>query len=1382
MFPASRSRSGFVALMAAALIVGLLPATALAAAPVAAHQDVNTSEDAALLVVLTGTDPDGDLLTFAIDTQASNGAVSAPTNTSCDGNTPSACTAEVTYTPSENFNGSDSFTYSVNDGVDGPDTATIDVTVDPVNDAPVASDGTASTNEGVVVGIDLGDSASDVETADGDLAYTIGSGPTHGGLSGSGKVRTYTPDPNYNGPDSFTFKVTDRGDPDNCGAPVLNVCTGALDSATTTIDVTVAAVNDAPVNTVPGAQTTSEDNALVLSGGNKMSVGDVDLGGGDLQETLTATHGTITLSGTTGLTFTTGDGTGDATMTFTGSLSDVNAALDGLAYDPAPDYNGPADLTILSDDQGNTGSGGSKTDTDDVTITVSEVNDAPVAGDDTATVNEDGTVDIDVLANDSAGPPDEAGQQLTISIATPASHGTATVDDNGTPSIMNDDFVTYVPVADYQGSDSFTYTVCDDGTTDGVPDPICVIVEATVDVTVAAVNDASAGTDGSTTIDEDTGYTFGASDFGFTDPNDNPANAFASVVITTLPAAGSLELLGVPVSALDEIPVGDLGDLVFNPAANANGSPYASFTFQVRDDGGTALGGIDLDQSPNTFTIAVSSVNDAPAGSDGSTTIDEDTGYTFGASDFGFTDPNDNPANAFASVVITTLPAAGSLELLGVQVIAGDEIDVADLGDLVFSPAANANGSPYASFTFQVRDDGGTALGGVDLDPSANTFTITVTAVNDAPAGTDGTVNTHEDTAYTFTPGDFGLTDAADSPADALLAVKITTIPGAGSLTNDGSGVSATAFVLASDIAASKLRFTPAAGATGAPYTTFTFQVQDDGGTTNGGVDLDQSANVMTIDVAGINHAPGGTDKTITINEDEARTLVAADFGFSDLTDPGDLLAAVRITTLPSGDSLADDGVSVVAGGSVSVAHINANKLVYTPALNANGSPHATFTFQVQDNGGTANGGVDLDQSANSITIDVTPVNDNPIATTDYVTVSEDAAATPVDVLANDTDVEGDARTTTVKTDGGKGVVVITGGGTGVTYKPNANANGSDSFTYTISDGHGGIGVGTVNVTITPTNDLPNAGSDVGLTVPESAGPMPLSVSGNDTDIDGDTLTIISVTPAAHGTVAITGGGTGITYDPVQLYYGTDAFTYTVSDGHGGTDPATVLLTVVKDTTAPSVAAPAQSFYAQSVGTKTTRVRIGWSASDAGTGVGKYDLQVSYQGGAWKGVGLASATSTSVAQTLTDAKSYRFRVRATDRQGNVSGWVYGPTFKPGRFQNTSTSVKYAGKWTNKSTSSALGGSYRYASATSARVIFTRVVRDFAWVTTRTAGSGSAQVWIDGVLAATVNLRASKTSYRQLVFSRHFSTLANHRIEIRPIGGGIVSFDAFLLTH
>src|SRR5689334_3801262 len=417
----------------------------------------------------------------------------------------------------------------------------------------------------------------------------------------------------------------------------------------------------------------------------------------------------------------------------------------------------------------------------------------------------------------------------------------------------------------------------------------------------------------------------------------------------------------------------------------------------MRENGGTANGGIDTDQSPNSMTINVTSVNDGPAGTNNTVTTLKDTAYTFAAADFAFTDPNDSPANALAAVEISTLPGAGTLTDNGVAVTAGQFVSVADIngGLLKFTPATNANGAGYASFTFQVQDNGGTANGGIDTDQSPNSMTINVTSVNDAPAGTNNTVTTLEDTAYTFAAADFGFTDPNDSPANALAAVEISTLPGAGTLTDNGVAVTAGQFVSVADINGGLLKFTPATNANGAGYASFTFQVQDNGGTANGGIDTDQSPNSMTINVTSVNDAPAGTNNTVTRQEDAADTFAAADFGFTDPNDsPANALAAVEISTLPGAGTLTDNGVAVTAGQFVSVADINGGLLKFTPATNANGAGYASFTFQVQDNGGTANGGIDTDQSPNSMTINVTSVNDAPAGTNNTVTTLEDTAYT----------------------------------------------------------------------------------------------------------------------------------------------------------------------------------------------------------------------------------------------------------------------------------------------------------------------------------------------------------------------------------------------------
>ena len=949
-----------------------------------------------------------------------------------------------------------------------------------------------------------------------------------------------------------------------------------------------------------------------------------------------------------------------------------------------------------------------------------------------------------LLANDT----DPDGDTMTYEIHTGAIHGNVIKFDESLFGYRPDPNFSTGP-GDQPGgqwiSDSFTYRACD---------PYACSAPATMKYWVAPVNDVPTFTpDGTVTVAEDSGQ---HSATWATNVSPGPLESDQTVHFeldgpSPIEEHASGELFSVPPA------IGGDGTLTFTLNPDAYG--YALVAMVAKDDGGLpAYLGVTAptpqsDDTTDPFTFRIDVTADAVTAVDDAVQLPEDP----------------DPSPWLVDVLDNDRHPLGSAVTAVTQGTLGDVTIAPDGQSVLYAPHLNANGAD--TFTY-VLDDG---AGSTDTA----TVSLAIDPRNDAPAGADATIVVLEGSSHALAPADFGFSDPSDSPANALLAVRITTLPGAGGLTDDGAAVSAGDSIPVADIIANKLVFTPAPDGQGSPYTTFTFQVQDDGGLI--GEDLDPTPNTITFDVTGLNHAPAGTNWTIDTNEDTPWALVAADFGFSDPGDtPADVLSGVAISTLPESGSLKDDGGAVVAGTIVPVADIAANKLVFTPASDGNGSPYTTFTFQVRDDGGTFGGGVDLDQSPNTITINVTAVNDDPVAATDSLTVSEDAVATAVPVLTNDTDVEGDPRTITATTDGARGVVVLTSSTT-LTYKPNANANGSDSFTYTISDGHGGAAIGTVNVTITPSNDRPNAVNDVAFSIPESAGATALSVLANDTDVDADTLTITATTNGAHGTVTITGAGTGLTYDPVQLYYGTDVFTYTIGDGHGGADTATVLLTIVKDNTKPVVSGPVESFYRQTVGSSTMNVRIGWSGSDTGgTGIAKYKLQVSTNGGTYSTIALASATSTSIKRTLTDGRSYRYRVRATDRQGNVSSWVYGPTFTPGRLQNTSSRVTYSGAWTTKSSAGALGGSHRYSSSPSAAASITRTVRDVAVVATRTSGSGSAQVWVDGVLATTINLRSTSTTYRQLVFSRHFPTLGSHKLEIRPIGGGRVYLDAFLV--
>src|SRR5262249_44825427 len=175
----------------------------------------------------------------------------------------------------------------------------------------------------------------------------------------------------------------------------------------------------------------------------------------------------------------------------------------------------------------------------------------------------------------------------------------------------------------------------------------------------------------------------------------------------------------------------------------------------------------------------------------------------------------------------------------------------------------------------------------------------------------------------------------------------------------------------------------------------------------------------------------------------------------------------------------------------------------------------------------------------------------------DAAPVTEDAAATAIPVLGNDSDVEGDPFSITSATQPAHGQVVVTGGGTGLTYKPNADYCGPDSFTYTVTGGD----TATVSMTVTCVHDPPVAVND-SATVTEDAASAPIPVLANDTDAENDAKTISSATDPAHGTVILSGGTAGarttLGYQPDADYCGADSFGYTINGGSTATVSVTV--------------------------------------------------------------------------------------------------------------------------------------------------------------------------------------------------------------------------------
>ncbi|GGG05046.1 hypothetical protein GCM10010924_37040 [Rhizobium wenxiniae] len=978
-----------------------------------------------------------------------------------------AALAGLAYTPTADYNGAAQVTLVTSDG-QLTDTDGIAITVTPVAD--IAND-TVTTPEDTAVAINVNqndsfeNSAHQITAINGTAVAVNGTVAVANGtarLNSDGTI-TFTPAANYNGQTTFTYTVT-SGE--------------VIETATVTVNVTP--VNDAPVNTVPGAQTVAEDGTITFSpaAGNAISVTDVD--NGTLTVTLTVTNGAFSLSSIAGLTFTAGDGTSDATMTFSGTTAAINAALAGATYVPTRDYNGPAQITLTTSD-------GSLTDVDSIGVTITPVTD--IANDSVST-DEDVAVTIPVLANDTF---DNPGRAITaINGSAIAVGGTVSV-ANGTVQLTSGGQLVFTPTLDYNGVTTFQYTVTSGGVTE----------TATVAVAVASINTPPVNTiPASYTTLEDTGL--GLSGLSISDADAGTGTVSVTLAvdsgILTAANAGGVTVTGSgngqivlsgTISAINAYLAG-ASRPTFTPAANSVAS--VTLTMTTNDNGNTggpALTDID------TSTITITPVNDAPAGTDKTITLTEDGSYTFTAADFGFTDPNDSPANTLSAVIINTLPTNGALTLGGVQVTANQVINAANIGSLVFTPNANANGTALASFTFQVRDNGGTANGGVNTDPTPNTITFNVTAVNDAPVNTlPGSFATNEDTALALTGISISDVDAGTSNVTVTLTVGSGTLSAAtaGGVTVTGSGNSITLTGTVANINAflagsSRPTYTPVANANGP--VTLTMVTNDGGNTGTGGALSD--TDTSTINIAPINDAPVGSNAAISTNED---TLFSG---------------TLPVATDVDGDTLTYSAGST--GPSHGVVTINANgTYTYAPAANFNGTD--TFTYRVSD------GTVSVQYT---VTVTVNAVNDAPVAANDSAQTAANSNVS-ANVLTNDSDVDGDTLTVSQVNGVSGNVGVAVAGSNGGTFTIGTNGAAvfnpgtafvdlaagqtrTSSVTYQVSDGNGGTATATFTVTVTGVNDAPIS-TPIANQSSSDAQTVSLNVSGNFSDPDaGDSLT-----------------------------------------------------------------------------------------------------------------------------------------------------------------------------------------------------------------------------------------------------------------------------------
>ena len=205
------------------------------------------------------------------------------------------------------------------------------------------------------------------------------------------------------------------------------------------------------------------------------------------------------------------------------------------------------------------------------------------------------------------------------------------------------------------------------------------------------------------------------------------------------------------------------------------------------------------------------------------------------------------------------------------------------------------------------------------------------------------------------------------------------------------------------------------------------------------------------------------------------------------------------------------------------------------------------------------------------------------------------------------------------------------------------------------------------------------------------------------------------------------------------------------------------------DTVPPTATAPSRALVIGSgIAGSGLPVRIGWAATDALSGVARYELGQSTDGGSWATVS-TTLTSPSLYRYASSGHTYRFRVRAVDRAGNVGAWAYGSTFRVTGVSQASSAVRYAGTWATSTSTTWWGGTARSSSRAGSTATYTFTGRSIAWVGLKGVGRGKANVYVNGVLKATVDLYSATTKKQLVVWSANYSTSATRTVTIKVLG-------------
>ena len=760
---------------------------------------------------------------------------------------------------------------------------------------------------------------------------------------------------------------------------------------------------------------------------------------------------------------------------------------------------------------------------------------APTANNDIFEIDEDTALQGNVLTNDTNP---YSGQLLanTQVLVTP-SHGSVTMTESG-------DF-TYQPALNFNGEDAFSYQIINElGRTD----------TAVVAITINPINDAPTALNNTYNISNDGTLTVSAPGLLGNDSDVDLDELTVDVAPVNEPLRGQLTLF------VD-------GSFEYQGEPNMQGED--SFQYKVIDNQGG--------EATATVFIVSTNTNSAPVANNDSYNVNEDNTLVISAESgvlSNDTDPNGDTFTVDDTFIVA--PTHGQLLL---------SID----GSFSYIPDANFNGVDqfqYAAIDSQGASATATVTIIVNSQPDkpvaqndayqfsrnslfsvsaesgllANDFNIETgeLTVNTTPVTVpqNGTLNLNSDGSFTYQPNaDFSGVDSFSysiSNEQGLTATAQVTLSESGNNTfpeasddqftiaedssatqlnvlandTDADGDTITLFNVNSTLGSAsivngQIEYTPPANFSG--QTVLTYSITD--GYENGSPGEKDSTASVTIIVTPVNDAPVANADLATINEDAIALLIDVLANDSDI----------------DGDSLILSEVSADSGTALIVD----NQIQYTPSPDANGVAKVTYSIKdAQDANATS-----------TLSITILPINDAPVATADTATMDEDAAPIAIDVLANDSDVDGDSLViNTASADEGTATIV----NNQIQYTPAANANGVATVTYTASDNNGGTASSTLAITINPINDAPIATADT-ATMDEDAAPITIDVLANDSDVDGDSLVISNAT-ADVGAVSVVNNQ--IQYTPAANANGVATVIYTASDNNGGTASSTLAITI----------------------------------------------------------------------------------------------------------------------------------------------------------------------------------------------------------------------------